>query len=48
MNGVPFTRATFHPESHFWPLQYVETGLLLAVAAAATAAAFVLLVRRLP
>ncbi|MFF5966804.1 hypothetical protein ACFY64_24350 [Streptomyces collinus] len=47
-NGVPLTRATFHPESHFWPLQYVETGLLLAVAATATAAAFVLLARRLP
>lgn len=47
-HGVPITRATFHPESHFWPLQYVETGLLLAVAATATAAAFVLLARRLP
>ncbi|MFJ5732692.1 hypothetical protein [Streptomyces paradoxus] len=48
VNGVPLTRATFHPESHFWPLQYVESGLLLAVAATATAAAFVLLARRLP
>ncbi|MFC8145391.1 hypothetical protein ACFUKV_27155 [Streptomyces paradoxus] len=48
VNGVPLTRATFHPESHFWPLQYVEAGLLLAVAAVATAAAFVLLARRLP
>ncbi|MFI2633822.1 hypothetical protein ACH5A2_26115 [Streptomyces collinus] len=47
-HGVPITRAVFHPESHFWPLQYVETGLLLAVAATATAAAFVLLARRLP
>ncbi|MFI9754028.1 hypothetical protein [Streptomyces collinus] len=47
-DGVPITRAVFHPESHFWPLQYVETGLLLAVAATATAAAFVLLARRLP
>ncbi|MFF4271247.1 hypothetical protein [Streptomyces sp. NPDC001536] len=36
----------YHPRSHFWPLQYVETGLLLAVAAAATAAAFLLLRRR--
>lgn len=36
----------YHPRSHFWPLQYVETGLLLAIAAAATAAAFVLLRRR--
>ncbi|MEG8279168.1 hypothetical protein [Streptomyces sp. AHA2] len=47
-HGVPFSRATFHPESHFRPLQYVETGVLLAVAATATAAAFLLLARRLP
>jgi hypothetical protein len=47
-HGVLLTRATFHPESHFWPLQYVETGLLLAVAGTATAAAFLLLARRLP
>ncbi|MEU9226227.1 hypothetical protein AB0D40_17855 [Streptomyces massasporeus] len=46
--GVRLSSATFHPESHFWPLQYVETGLLLAVAGTATAAAFVLLTRRLP
>ncbi|MFJ8048879.1 hypothetical protein [Streptomyces luteogriseus] len=44
-HGVRLSRATFHPESHFWPLQYVETGLLLAVAGTATAAAFVLLAR---
>ncbi|MET9391709.1 ABC transporter permease [Streptomyces sp. NPDC006624] len=37
-----------HPSSHFWPLQLMETGLLLAVAAAATSAAFLLLTRRLP
>ncbi|MFE9021907.1 hypothetical protein ACFYNL_25585 [Streptomyces sp. NPDC007808] len=42
------TRATFHPESHFWPLQYAETGILLAVAAAATLAAFAILRRRTP
>ncbi len=47
-NGGRITRATFHPPSHFWPLQYVETGLLLAVAGTATAAAFLLLSRRLP
>ncbi|MDN3028794.1 hypothetical protein [Streptomyces sp. S.PB5] len=40
------TVLAYHPQSHFWPLQYVETGLLLAVAAAATAAAFLLLRRR--
>lgn len=40
------TRLAFHPASHYWPLQYVETGVLLAVAAAATGAAFLLLRRR--
>jgi hypothetical protein len=35
-----------HPASHFWPLQLVETGIVLAVAALATAAAFALLRRR--
>ncbi|WP_031479190.1 hypothetical protein [Streptomyces bicolor] len=40
------TRATFHPHSHFWPLQYVETCLVLTVAAVATLAAFWLLRRR--
>ncbi|MGC9543714.1 hypothetical protein [Streptomyces sp. UG1] len=43
-----FTRATFHPQSHYWPLQYVETGIVLAVAAAATLTAFWLLRRRTP
>ncbi|NUO46282.1 MAG: hypothetical protein HOV82_30125 [Streptomyces sp.] len=40
------TRLTYHPVSHYWPLQYVETGILLTVAAAATIAAFLLLRRR--
>jgi hypothetical protein len=40
--------ATYHPESHFWPLQLVESGVLLAVAALATTAAFQLLRRRTP
>ncbi|WP_406366077.1 hypothetical protein [Streptomyces sp. NBC_00645] len=40
--------ATYQPESHFWPLQLVESGLLLAVAGLATAAAFTLLRRRTP
>ncbi|MFJ6832878.1 hypothetical protein [Streptomyces sp. NPDC091209] len=39
---------TYHPESHFWPLQLVESGLLLAVAGLATAAAFALLRRHTP
>ncbi|KMS69263.1 hypothetical protein ACM01_35640 [Streptomyces viridochromogenes] len=42
------TRAMYHPQSHFWPLQYVETGILLAVAAAATLTAFAVLRRRTP
>ncbi|MER5395890.1 hypothetical protein [Streptomyces sp. NPDC002599] len=37
---------TYHPESHFWPLQLVESGLLLAVTGLAAAAAFALLRRR--
>jgi hypothetical protein len=36
----------YHPDSHFWPLHLVETGIVLAVTAAATAAAFRLLHRR--
>ncbi|MFB7248214.1 hypothetical protein CW362_38395 [Streptomyces populi] len=39
---------TYQPESHFWPLQLVESGLLLALAGLATAAAFALLRRRHP
>ncbi|MDW4909732.1 ABC transporter permease, partial [Streptomyces sp. ADMS] len=35
-----------HPVSHFWPLQLMETGIVLALAAAATGAAFRLLRRR--
>ncbi|MGW2087866.1 ABC transporter permease [Streptomyces sp. NPDC001880] len=30
----------YHPASHFWPLQLVETGILLALAALAVALAF--------
>ncbi|MGW6737758.1 hypothetical protein [Streptomyces sp. NPDC055013] len=47
-DGVRHTRVTYHPESHYWPLQYVETGVLLAVAAVATLTAFRLLRRRMP
>ncbi|MEV6682469.1 hypothetical protein AB0N09_37255 [Streptomyces erythrochromogenes] len=35
-----------HPESHFWPLQLVESTILLALAAAAIVTAFALLRRR--
>ncbi|MFR9675433.1 ABC transporter permease [Streptomyces sp. TR02-1] len=38
----------FHPASHYWPLQWVETGILLAAAGLLTFLAFRLLRRRLP
>ncbi|MFF6786698.1 ABC transporter permease [Streptomyces sp. NPDC012510] len=37
--------ADFHPSSHFWPLQLVETGIVLAVTALLVLAAFRLLRR---
>ncbi|MBD0840442.1 hypothetical protein [Streptomyces sp. TRM68416] len=40
------TEVTLHPQSHFWPLQYVESGILLTLTAASVAAAFWLLRRR--
>ncbi|MEV0173009.1 hypothetical protein AB0I00_18065 [Streptomyces sp. NPDC050803] len=40
------TEVTLHPQSHFWPLQYVESGLLLGITAVAVAACFFLLRRR--
>ncbi|MFG2027583.1 hypothetical protein [Streptomyces sp. NPDC048825] len=40
--------STYHPQSHFWPLQFVHAGIALAVAALATAAAFWILRRRTP
>ncbi|NEC90950.1 ABC transporter permease [Streptomyces sp. SID12501] len=36
----------YHPASHFWPLQLMETGVVLALTAAAAAASFWLLRRR--
>ncbi|WP_282702877.1 ABC transporter permease [Streptomyces sp. CC219B] len=36
----------YHPPAHFWPLQLMETGVVLAVAAVAVAASFWLLNRR--
>ncbi|MFJ4427490.1 ABC transporter permease subunit [Streptomyces bobili] len=44
--GVTGYYATYHPRSHFWPLHLVETGILLAVAAAAVAVSFRLLRHR--
>ncbi|WAU85856.1 hypothetical protein O1Q96_42835 [Streptomyces sp. Qhu-G9] len=37
---------TLHPESHYWPLHLVETGIVLAVALLTTGTAFWLLRRR--
>ncbi|MGW5047233.1 ABC transporter permease [Streptomyces griseoluteus] len=37
---------TFHPATHFWPLQLTTTALLLVVTALLTAASFVVLRRR--
>lgn len=38
--------AVVHPASHYWPLQLVETGILLAITAAVTLGAFSLLRHR--
>jgi hypothetical protein len=46
--GATGIYAEYHPASHYWPLQFVETGIVLALAAAAVAASFWLLRRRLP
>ncbi|MFI7011614.1 ABC transporter permease [Streptomyces sp. NPDC050145] len=37
-----------HPPAHFWPMQLMETGVVLAVVSALTYAAFWLLRRRVP
>ncbi|MFJ4619844.1 hypothetical protein [Streptomyces sp. NPDC088812] len=44
--GVTGFYTTYHPTSHFWPLQLVETAIVLVVAALATTAAFRLLKHR--
>ncbi|MDQ8704839.1 ABC transporter permease [Streptomyces sp. LHD-70] len=38
----------YHPRSHFWYTQFIETGIVLALAAAAVWAAFLVLRRRTP
>jgi hypothetical protein len=38
--------AVYHPESHYWPLHLVETGIVLALTAVATTAAYTVLRRR--
>lgn len=45
-HDVTGTYIDYHPASHFWPLQLVETGILLVLAAAAVALAFRVLRRR--
>ncbi|MFD6549501.1 hypothetical protein [Streptomyces sp. NPDC058398] len=45
-SGLTDFWTTYQPESHFWPLQLVESGLLLAVTGLVAAAAFALLRRR--
>ncbi|MEV5198693.1 ABC transporter permease subunit [Streptomyces sp. NPDC053720] len=44
--GITHRYIDYHPASHFWPLQLVETGILLALAALAVALAFRVLRRR--
>ncbi|WP_241678600.1 hypothetical protein [Streptomyces lasalocidi] len=44
--GVTGYYASYHPQSHYWPLHLVETAVVLAVAALATAAAFTVVRRR--
>ncbi|MFD7710401.1 ABC transporter permease [Streptomyces sp. NPDC059785] len=44
--GLSATYVEYQPESHYWPLHLVETGVVLAVAVLATGCAFWLLRRR--
>ncbi|MFF5787306.1 ABC transporter permease [Streptomyces sp. NPDC012693] len=39
-HGVTAQYIDFHPQSHFWPTQLIETGIVLALAALAAFAAF--------
>ncbi|MFE3515329.1 hypothetical protein [Streptomyces sp. NPDC059166] len=39
-HGITGSYVDYHPQSHFWPIQLVETGILLALAALALALAF--------
>ncbi|MFJ3504364.1 MULTISPECIES: ABC transporter permease [unclassified Streptomyces] len=47
-NGVTAQYLDYHPQSHFWPTQLIETGILLALAALAAYAAFRVLRARHP
>ncbi|WP_435190798.1 ABC transporter permease [Streptomyces sp. bgisy126] len=46
--GIAAQYADYHPHSHFWPTQLIETGILLALAALAAYAAFRVLRARHP
>ncbi|MFC8793115.1 ABC transporter permease [Streptomyces cinereoruber] len=46
--GATGQYADYHPQSHFWPTQLIESGILLALAALAAYAAFRLLRARHP
>ncbi|MBO0917559.1 hypothetical protein J1C73_25575 [Streptomyces laculatispora] len=39
-HGAAAQYVDYHPASHFWPLQLIETGILLVLAAAVVAVAF--------
>ncbi|MFC7975270.1 ABC transporter permease [Streptomyces cinereoruber] len=47
-NGITGSYVDYHPHSHFWPTQLIESGILLALAALAGYAAFRLLRARHP
>ncbi|MFJ5781294.1 ABC transporter permease [Streptomyces hydrogenans] len=47
-NGVTTEYVDYHPASHFWPTQLIETGIVLALAALAAFAAFRVLRARHP
>ncbi|GGT23669.1 hypothetical protein GCM10010222_76870 [Streptomyces tanashiensis] len=47
-HGVTTQYVDYHPESHFWPTQLIESGILLALAALAAFAAFRVLRARHP
>ncbi|MDX3068207.1 ABC transporter permease [Streptomyces scabiei] len=44
-NGITAYYVDYHPSSHFWPLQLVETGIVLAATALLVRASFLLLRR---
>ncbi|WP_340377908.1 hypothetical protein U5640_24605 [Streptomyces sp. SS7] len=44
--GLTGYYASYHPESHYWPIQLLETGIVLAVTVLATVAVYRLVRRR--